>query len=99
MLYFDQSPPILLFQVLQSVCQSFGDCTKSTNYNWYNHHFHVPHIFQFPSKVKLLIIIIIIVDTLDFFTSVSPDGLSLEFEWQQVSSSRQDSSQYSGRFQ
>ena len=21
--------------------QSFGDCTKSTNYNWYNRHFHV----------------------------------------------------------
>ena len=30
-------------------------------------------------------------------TSALADGLSLEFEWQQVSSSRQDSSQYSGR--
>ena len=34
---------------------------------------------------------------LEFFTSVLADGLSLEFEWQQVSSSLQDSSQYSGR--
>ena len=33
---------------------------------------------------------------LEFFSSVLPDGLSLEFEWQQVSSSLQDSSQYSG---
>ena len=33
------------FQVLQSLYQSFGDCTKSTNYNWYNCQFHVPHLF------------------------------------------------------
>ena len=36
---------------------------------------------------------------LEFFTSVLADGFSLEFEWQQVSSSLQDSSQYSGRTQ
>ena len=36
---------------------------------------------------------------LEFFTSVLADGLSLEFEWQQVSSSLQDSSRYSGRSQ
>ena len=29
--------------------------------------------------------------------SVLADGFSLEFEWQQVSSNLQDSSQYSGR--
>ena len=33
------------------------------------------------------------------FTSALADGLSLVFEWQQVSSSLQDSSQYSGRSQ
>ena len=33
---------------------------------------------------------------LEFFTSVLADGFSLEFEWQQVFSSLQDSSQYSG---
>ena len=32
----------------------------------------------------------------EFFTSVLADGFSLEFEWQQVSSSLQDSSQYFG---
>ena len=32
-----------------------------------------------------------------FFTPALADGLSLETEWQQVSSSFQDSSQYSGQ--
>ena len=31
---------------------------------------------------------------MEFFISALPDGLSLEFEWQQVSSSLQDSSQF-----
>ena len=47
----------------------------------------------------IIIIIIIIYYLLEFFASVLADGLSLEFEWQQVSSSLQNSSQYSGRFQ
>ena len=34
---------------------------------------------------------------LEFFTSVLADGFSLEFDWQQVSSSLQDSFQDSGR--
>ena len=44
----------------------------------------------------LKVIIIIIIIPLEFFTSVLADGFSLEFEWQQVSSSLQDSSQYPG---
>ena len=32
----------------------------------------------------------------EFFTSVLADGLSLKFEWQQVSLFLRDSSQYSG---
>ena len=36
---------------------------------------------------------------LEFSTSALADGLLLEFEWQQVSSSLQDSSQYSDRSQ
>ena len=46
-----------------------------------------------------LVIIIIIIYSSEFFTSALADGLSLESEWLQVSSSLQDSSQYSGRFQ
>ena len=33
----------------------------------------------------------------EFFTPALADGLSMEFEWQQISSSLQDSSQYFGR--
>ena len=47
--------------------------------------------------VIIIIVIIIIIYTLEFFTSVLSDGLSLEFGWLPVSSSLQDSSQYSGR--
>ena len=47
----------------------------------------------------LVSFIIIIIYSLEFFTSALADGLSLEFEWQQVSSSLLDSSQYSGRSQ
>ena len=43
------------FRVFQSLYQSFGNCTKSTNYNWYNLHFHVPQFFQFHSKDKVLL--------------------------------------------
>ena len=42
------------FQVLQLLDQFFGVCTKSSNYFWYNWHFHVPQFFQFPSKVQVL---------------------------------------------
>ena len=31
------------------------DCSKSTNYNWYRCHFHVPQFFQFSSKIQVLI--------------------------------------------
>ena len=44
-------------------------------------------------------LLIIIIYSLEFFTSALADGLTLEFEWQQVSSSLQDSSQYYGRSQ
>ena len=43
------------------------------------------------------IIIIIILLLWEFFTPALADERLLEFEWQQVSSSLQDSSRYSGR--
>ena len=50
--------------------------------------------------IIIIIIIIIIHSFLKiFFTSVLADAFSLEFERQQVSSSLQDPSQYSGRSQ
>ena len=49
-----------------------------------------------PNAPIIIIIIIIIIYSIEFFTSALTDGLSLEFEWQQTSSSLWDSSQYSG---
>ena len=43
--------------------------------------------------------IFIIIHFLELFPSALVDSFSLESEWQQVSSSLQDSSQYSGRSQ
>ena len=45
------------------------------------------------------LLLLLLFNPWEFFTSVFANGLSLEFEWQQISSSFQDSSQYSGRFQ
>ena len=57
-------------------------------------------VHNFASSIFLLIIIfVIIIYLLKFFTSALADGLSLEFEWQPVFSSLQDSSQYSGHSQ
>ena len=47
----------------------------------------------------IIIIIIIIIYSLEFFTLTLAGGLSLEFEWQRVSLSFPDSSQYPGRSQ
>ena len=45
----------LISKSLQSAYQSFGDCTKSTNYNWHNRLFNVAQFFQFPRKVEVFI--------------------------------------------
>ena len=37
--------PSTYFQIFLSFYHSFGDCTKSTNYNCYKHHFHVTQFF------------------------------------------------------
>ena len=48
---------------------------------------------------SILLLLSLLLTPLEFFTSALTDGFSLEFEWQQVSSSLQDSSQYSSRSQ
>ena len=63
--------PSRYFQVLQSLYQSFSDCTKSTKYNWYNRHFHVPQFFQFPSKV---VVFIFLFTFFQFYSVVSRDS-------------------------
>ena len=54
------------------------------------------HIELFNHFLRIIITLLLFTP-LEFFTSVLADSFSLEFEWQQVSSSLQDSSQYSGR--
>ena len=55
---------------------------------------------DFPGKILGCALLLLLLFTpLEFLTSVLADGYSLEFEWQQVSASLQDSSQYSGRSQ
>ena len=46
-------------------------CAKSTNHNWYNRHFHVPQLFQFSSKVEILILLFIF---FQFYSVVSWDS-------------------------
>ena len=40
-----------------------------------------------PTTIGIIVTFIIIIYSLEFFTSALADGFSLEFEWQQVSSS------------
>ena len=51
------------------------------------------------SLQRIIIIIIIVLRFWEFSTPELANGFSLKSEWQQVSSSLQDSSQYFGRFQ
>ena len=50
-----------------------------------------------PINESIIIIIIIILLFWEVFTPALVDGFPLEFDWEQVSASLQDSSQYSGR--
>ena len=52
------------------ISKSFGDCTKSTNYNWDKRHFHVSQIFQFPSKLKIFFLFVFF----QFYSMVSHDN-------------------------
>ena len=36
----------LIFKSPSPFNESFGDCTKGINSNWYNHHFNIPQIFD-----------------------------------------------------
>ena len=55
--------------------------------------------FFFFFFLLLLLLLLLLFTLLEFFTSSLAEGLLLESEWQQVSSSLQDSSQYSIRSQ
>ena len=58
-------------------------------------HFYYYYYYYY----NLLLLSLLLFTPLEFFTPALADGLSLEFERQQVSSSLQDTSQYCGRSQ
>ena len=72
-------------------------------YSFYAYLLHLLNMWKMLSILSShnldLLILLLLLLLLEFFTPALADGLSLEFEWQQVSSSLQDSSQYSGRSQ
>ena len=55
--------------------------------------------FFFFFLLLLLLLLLLLFIPQEFFTSAFADGLSPKFEWQQVSSSLQDTSQFYGRSQ
>ena len=85
----------------RSLCVSFpktddGLCIYHL-FIWSNLNFlNISRWIILPTQSCLLLLLLLFTP-LEFFTSVLADGFSLEFEWQQVSSSLQDLSQYSGR--
>ena len=62
-------------------------------------HFHLHDDVSLQDAQILLLFLLLKFTPLQFFTSEVADGFSLVFEWQQVSSSLQDSSRDSGRSQ
>ena len=42
------------FQILQSLYQSFGDCTERINQNWFHRHFHVSQLFSSLARFRCL---------------------------------------------
>ena len=71
------------------VCPRLGDPFVSQNPK----DFYASHFLERILRLLLLLLF----TSLEFFTSVLTDDFPLEFEWQQVSSSLQDSSPDSGR--
>ena len=59
---------------------------------WVLWHINICRLSIYLSIYLSIIIIIIIIHSLELFTSALADGFSLESEWQQVSSSLQDTS-------
>ena len=55
------------------------------------------YIYVQNALLLLLLLLLLLFTPLEFFASVLTDDFTMEFKWQQVSSSLQDSSQISGR--
>ena len=69
MLYFWSLHSFSYFYVHQLMYQSFGDCTKCTNYSRYHRHFHVPQFFNSLARLKYVSFI-----SLSFIFNLSSAG-------------------------
>ena len=96
--------PITIGTIVTFMFHSFFNSLARSRYlSFFSHSFSF--ILWSARRAKLTILqilffcllLLLLFTHLEFPTSVLPDGFSLEFEWQQVSSSVQDSSQDSGR--
>ena len=88
------------FLVFQFLSQSFGDCTKSTNYNWHNHLFIIIIIIIVNITCKSFTLMVFHWSLSDNKSSQVPRTLlsilaNYYFHCLQVSSGLQDSSKYS----
>ena len=88
----------LLAEISCSVCMSKSNRSLCVSFSRTDTGLCMYHLF-ISSNLLLLLLLLLLLSfiPLEFFTSVLAGGFSLEFEWQQVSSSLQDSSHDSGR--
>ena len=82
-----------LAEIRWSVGISKSHCILYVSFSW------TDSWVVYISFVRMVIFILLLFTLWKFFTSELADCLSLEFQWQQVSTSLQDSSQYSSRSQ
>ena len=85
---------------ISTFLQSYNDLLIINNPHQYFKHFGgVYNEWEIDSWKNIVIIIIIIIILCEVLTPAYADGLSLESEWQQVSSGLQSFSRYSGQLQ
>ena len=92
--------PITIGIIVTFMFHSFFNSIARSGYlSFFSHSFSFSLWSTGSEKSTLLQIslLFLLFTPLEFFTSTLTDGFSLEFEWQQISSSVQDTSQYSGR--
>ena len=91
---------ITIILIVTFMCHSFfNSLARSTCLSFFSFSFNFTLGSAGTAKSTIKQIIIIIVIIIRVFIPALADGFTLEFEWQQISSSLQDSSQYSSRSQ
>ena len=76
---------------------SFSSSSSSSPSYSFSSSFKNSYIFICSLNNHSLLLLLLLFYAFEFFTPARPNGLLLDFEWQQVFSNLQDSSQYSDR--